>query len=295
MKHYKNILSFIISLLLMFTLLLTQGLIFFKQTIIDDSYYRQIISNNDTTNKIYENIYKDINYILLSNNIPVSVSKDIITVAEIDDYIENSISNVESFSLGRSEEIPVLNVDAYMERLNLSINTYIKDNNVGLTKSTAAVFAEVKKSAKEVISSELEMVDYNSLSKSGAGQKLQKVVTTLSDSKVFLGLIIADVILSILLIIIWRRRIHRASAWVGYSFVSSGLLVSIVAYSGIISKFYENAAVPSIYLKENISSIIEGYFNSLSKIGIVFVLIGLLFMIFNWIHLYKRYKKTKLM
>lgn len=293
MKHYKNILSFIVSLILMFCLIISSALIFFRGTLLNDSFYREIINENNTLDKIDENINKKINYLLLENNISQNVSDEIITKADIQDVIDKSVSNLMDFSLGKTKEIPAVDVSTFVARLNVNINKFIKDNNIGLTKSTAEVFDEIKKSSNEVISSELEPIDYNVLSKSATGQKLQKVVSLINNSKVFFGFIVVDIILAVILLVLWRRRVYRGLAWIGYSFIANGLLVSIVAYSGIVSKFYENAAVPSIYLKENISSIIEGYFNSLSKIGIVFVLIGILFMIFNWIHLYKRYKKTK--
>lgn len=293
MKHFKNILSFIVSLILMFCLIISSALIFFRGTLLNDSFYREIINKNNTLDKIDENINKKINYLLLENNISQNVSDEIITKADIQDVIDKSVSNLMDFSLGKTKEIPAVDVSTFVARLNVNINKFIKDNNIGLTKSTAEVFDEIKKSSNEVISSELEPIDYNVLSKSATGQKLQKVVSLINNSKVFFGFIVVDIILSVILLVLWRRRVYRGLAWIGYSFIANGLLIAIVAYSGIISKFYENAAVPSIYLKENISSIIEGYFNSLSKIGIFFVLIGLLFMIFNWIHLYKRYKKTK--
>ena len=292
MKKYRNIISFVISLLLMFSLIFSAVLVFFKGTLINDTFYREIISSNDTTNKINEDIYKDINYLLLANNIPQSVAKDVITTSEVNDYMDKSISNVTDFFLGKIEEIPALNTDSYIAKLNSSINNYILENKVGLTKGTAAVFEELKSSSKEVISSKLELLDYNTLSKSQAGQKLQKVAIALNDSNVFFGVLLSDVLLSVILLVLWKNRVYRGFAWIGYSFVSSGLLIAILSFSGLISKFYENAAVPYQYLKENITCIIEGYLKNLSIIGISMFVIGLIFMSVYWRHLYKRNKKS---
>lgn len=291
MKHYKNILSFIVSLILMFCLIISSALIFFRGTLLNDSFYREIINKNNTLDKIDENINKKINYLLLENNISQSVSDEIITKADIQDVIDKSVSNLMDFSLGKTKEIPVVDVSAFAARLNVNINKFIKDNNIGLTKSTAAVFDEIKKSSNEVLSSELEPLDYNVLSKSATGQKLQKVVSIINDSKVFFGFIVVDIMLAVILVVLWRHRVYRGLAWIGYSFIASGLLIAIVAISGLMSKFYENAAVPSLYLKDNIASIIEGCFKNLTIIGISSFFIGILFMIKYWVHLYKRSKR----
>lgn len=291
MKHYKNILSFLVSLMLMFCLIISSVLILFKGTLLNDSFYREIINKNNTLDKIDENINKKINYLLLENNISQNVSDEIITKADIQDVIDKSVSNLLDFSLGKTKEIPAVDVSAFAARLNVNINKFIKDNNIGLTKSTAAVFDEIKKSSNEVLSSELEPLDYNVLSKSETGQKLQKVVAIINNSEMFFGIIVLDIILAVILLVLWRHRVHRGFAWIGYSFIASGLLIAIVAISGLMSKFYENAAVPSVYLKDNIASIIEGCFKNLTIIGISLFIIGILFMIKYWVHLYKRSKR----
>ena len=290
MKHFKNIISFMISLILMFSLLLTIFLMFFKSTLINENYYNKIIQENKTSEKIYDGIYKDINYILLANNVSQDVAKDVITQKEIDDYENIATNEVTKFFIGKSEEIPAINVDVYMERLNLGINTYIQSNNVRLTQETSNVFNEIKESTKEILSSELEAINYNDLSKSEKGKNIRKISIMINDSKLFVATIVVDVILCLLLIFIWKSRRYRGYAWIGYSFASSGALVSILFISGIVSKFYENSVIYSAYLKENVASIIEGYLIRLSVIGVICFLIGLIFTSIYWKHLYNKYK-----
>lgn len=293
MKHFKNIISFMISLVLMFTLLLTIFMVFFKSTLINENYYSKIIQGNKTSEKVYNGIYKDINYILLANNVSQDVAKDIITQKEIYDYENLATGDVIKFFLGKTEEISAVNVDIYMERLNTGIDTYIQNNNVRLTQQTTNVFNEIRESTKEILSSELEPINYNELSKSETAKNIQKISVLICDSKIFIATIVVDVILCLLLIFIWYRSRYKGYAWMGYSFASSGALVSILFISGIISKFYENALINSVSLKANVASIIEGYLTRLSIIGVIFILIGLIFTSIYWRYLYKEYKEVQ--
>ena len=99
-------------------------------------------------------------------------------------------------------------------------------------------------------------------------------------------------LVSSLYFVIWRRK-SRRFAWIGYSFISSGLLVFLIGLSGYISGFYDNFAIAIPYIATAISLIMRKCLLSLTFIGFIVLVIGLCFMSVYWKHLYKRYRITQ--
>ena len=76
----KKIFSFIISLLLMFSLLVSIFLGFFKMNVTNIGLYSDALSESMAAKSIYDDIYSEISYLLGTFNIPRDTLNDIITV-----------------------------------------------------------------------------------------------------------------------------------------------------------------------------------------------------------------------
>ena len=111
MKRLKNVASFIISLLLTFVFLANIFLVFFKNTILDIGLYTEALENNKGVESIYESINDNINYLMLSNNIPQNTMKDIITTKEIEDELNSTMITMVRFILGMDSKESSLNTD----------------------------------------------------------------------------------------------------------------------------------------------------------------------------------------
>lgn len=289
MKYIKNIFSFILSLMLMFTLILSIFFIFFKGTLSNENLYLDAFKKNGISEKIYESINDKTTYLMMTNNLPLDTLKDIITIEEVNAELYNSVHYVKDYFFNYNKEIPILNKEKYIERFDIRINDFFKDNGLHITDELSKDVKEIKSTTLSVIEGELQVIDLNKLSTSSSGSKIRKVILFINSDESLAVLIVITTVLFLMLLLMWHRRPYKAAAWTGYSAVASGLMVFLVFFSGYLSKFYDNVLISIPYLKEVVVQIISSSLIKLSIFGAVLVLIGLIFMSFYWVHLYKRY------
>lgn len=288
MKKVKSGISFLISFIMMLLLLVAMGMLFFMYGIGNEKLYFEVVKDNKTVDDIYEGVNDKLKYVMLSNNIPESVVNNIITKDEVEDSVFTTVSNVLDYIEGNNNSIKKFDSSIYSERLIEAIKSQLTENGVALTPEVLEVLDEIKESANDIIDSEVENIDVSKISSSSYSTKIQKIVAIMTNKTYFLSIIGVYIVLAIALMIMWRKSITRAFSWIGYSSLSSGVLVLVVGLSGYISKFYNNIALTSETLKENISSIIQRYFITLSTIGGIFAIVGIFFVLLYWIHLVKK-------
>lgn len=288
MRKVKSGISFLISFIMMLLLLVAMGMLFFMYGIGNEKLYFEVVKDNKTVDDIYEGVNDKLKYVMLSNNIPESVVNNIITKDEVEDSVFTTVSNVLDYIEGNNNSIKQFDSSIYSERLIEAIKSRLTENGVALTPEVLEVLDEIKESANDIIDSEVENIDVSKISSSSYSTKIQKIVAIMTNKTYFLSIIGVYIVLAISLMIMWRKSITRAFSWIGYSSLSSGALVLVVGLSGYISKFYNNIALTSETLKENISSIIQRYFITLSTIGGIFAIVGIFFVLLYWIHLVKK-------
>ena len=291
MKKRNNIICFIISFVLMIFLILTMALAFFRTNIINENLYYNVLDKNNAANIISDTIESKIKYILSSNNIPENIANDIISKQDIQNDIHLWISNGIGYFDGTKNKIESIDIDAYKTKLKDNILVYLKKNKIFITKDIYEVVNEIGDSFENIISAEMQPIDFESLSKTSYGMKFRNICTLLNSNSMLISLIGLDMALAVLMIIVWRKSISRALAWTGYSFVSSGLIGFLIGISGYISKFYQNISIVSENLKNNISLVIEEYLINLSEIGGIFILCGFVLILTYWVHLYRKGKR----
>ncbi|MGL5346384.1 MAG: hypothetical protein ACRDA3_03455 [Peptostreptococcaceae bacterium] len=289
-KNIKNIISFIISLVLMFVIVITSGVLFFRGTMLNDQSYINVLEKNNIYDKIYYNINENLEYLLLTNNIPKDTFEGIILKTEVKASVDSYVYSVVDYMKNKKVEIPPLDMNVYEERFNEDINEFLMFNGMYLNEEFKQNLEEFKSTFMNIIKSDLQVLDFNALSNASSMKAIAKLSGFINSGTVVLGLIMVILVLCLLIALVWRRRKARIFAWVGYSFVSSGLLVLLVGVSGYISGFYNHVAIGIPYLATAVSAIIKHYLFNLSIIGLIVFIIGICVVFRYWIHLYKKYK-----
>lgn len=163
MKKLKNVASFIISLLLTFVFLANIFLVFFKNTILDIGLYTEALENNKGVESIYESINDNINYLMLSNNIPQDTMKDIITTKEIENELNSTMITMVSFILGMDSKESSLNTEPYLEKFDEKMDNFISENSIIITEDLKNDIKSIRASVNTILTSELQIVDLNPL------------------------------------------------------------------------------------------------------------------------------------
>lgn len=291
--YIKNIISFMISIMLMFLIVATSFTLFFKATILNPKTYINVIEKNNIYTNVYESIYSNIDYLLLTNNMPEDTLDGVISEGEIKKIVDDYIYYVVGFMKNENLEIPAINMESYESRVNEKIDDFLYNHSEYINDDFRYSIQDMNNTILNMIKNDLQVINLNQLSKSSAIKAIAKISNILNNGMLIVIMIGIIILVSLLYIAIWKKRKARRFAWIGYSFMSSGLLVFLIGLSGYISGFYNNFAIAIPYIASAISLIMKKCLLSLTFIGFVVLVIGLCFMSVYWKHLYKRYTKMQ--
>lgn len=289
-KYLKNSLSFVVSLISMFLILLASFSFFLDRVILNEKTYIRALEKEKIYEQVELYINENIEYLLVSSNIPENVLDGIILKDEIEDVFCDYIYYTVGFMKNGSGEIEALNTPIYEERINGKINTFLRENNMYVGAEFNDNLDEFKGTILNVINSSLQIIDLNVLSNSSMIKMIAKLSSLISGIKLFAALVLGVVLLSVCQFTIWsKRRRARRYAWIGYPFISAGIIIFLIGFSGYLSGFYKHIAIGVLYLKNIITSIIQAYLLNFTYIGTALIIIGVVFMAAYWKHLFKVY------
>lgn len=291
-KILKNSLSFIISLLTMFIIIVTCMTIFLDKIVLNEQTYIKILDEKNIVSQVKKNIYKNLDYVLVSNNIPSGTLDGIISRSEIKENYYDYINFVVEFMKNKKVEVPTIDKKVYIKRIDTKIDDYIMKNKKNIGNEFYGNLEEFNNAAINIISSNLQVIDLDALNQSTTIKLIAKISELIVSEPIFILLIVLALLLSLSHFIVWRRtRKIRAFAWAAYPFLASGIIFFLIGFSGYLSKFYENIAIGVDYIKNISIGIIQTYFLNITYTGIIVFIIGMLIMSIYWKHLFKVYKK----
>lgn len=237
-NKYKSVVAFFISLLIMFSIILVSGLAFFKSVVLNDGTYLKVLEREGTYDKIYNNINENIEYLLVSNNIPSDTLNGMITKDEVVETINYYIFYTVGYMKKEQGEIVELDMSSYRDRVDEKMNKFIRDNNLYGDTALLTHLDQFKQTVLDIIESDLQLVNLNEMSKSSLMMRVASLSSILNNSKLIVMSIGVVAVICLSMCLVWRKRKLRRFVWIGYSFVSSGLIMFLVGISGIMSGFY---------------------------------------------------------
>lgn len=274
----KNIISFIIGILLMISIIISILSFSTRFIILNPNTYYKILYKKDIYNEIYNYIDNNISYALVSRSLSQDINKDIISVDEVENEVKSFVGNViNSLKTGKND-ISKVNIDIYMERFDQRVEKFLEDNSVIINKEIKSEIELLKEDVKKVVESELQIINADTINNSEIFGKITRI-TSLFASKLYLVPVIGVVALILLLIIVWKTNYVSLLQWIGNSFISAGLMIFAVFFSGYLSKFYKYILINTQYLKNFVASTIQMYLETLSLWGACIAIIGVILII----------------
>lgn len=288
-KIGKNIASTVVAIILMFSVIVTIGVVFLKTTLVNENTYKKVFESAGIYDKVYESINENIEYALVVNNIPVDTLDGVLSKNDVTNTINTTTESFIDFINGGDNFVISHDLSIYSKRVDTNINKFLRDKNMYLNEEQSKDLDFMKQNIIKIIDKELQIINFNELSKSSPMIMLSKIVGILANNFVIAGIIVLDIMLMSLFVPIWGRRKVRAYAWSGYSLVGAGMVVFLLSFSGYISGFYEYVIIATPYIAETVGLVIKKYLFNMSVISGIVVLMGIVSMSFYWKHLYKRY------
>lgn len=286
MNKGKNFFSFIISLLLLFSIIFTGLIVFFKTKLINEDFYCKVLLDNKVIDDMYEEINLNTKYIFVKNNVPKKYLDKVITKKELESEIRKNLKSILDYLKCENDKVEEIDVTKYTNRVNDAIDNYCKDVGVQDSEVSENVFEEIRTEAKENLKSEISIINFSSLTGMNFINVLRTTIHLLNNKIILFSIITMDFVFALILLIIWRKRIYSGVNWIGYSIFSAGILYTLIFFSGYLSKFYYYVSITPEYIQNMIIYITKNYLISLTLFGVTLLIIGLMFMINNWIHIY---------
>lgn len=288
----QNTGSFLLAIIVVFSLVATLGIAFFQQTLLNESTYTQAMLENQVATRIHETIEDNMRYLMVVNNIPQTVVEGIISEAEVSVLLNQSVGDVMDFLEGTTTVIDPLNFTVYQQRIEKNISAYVLSQETVLAQEQLQDIAALKTTLLQIISGEVQLLDFAALSQSPITQTVVKLAQFLNDPLVMGGLVLINALLMLPFLGIWRRRRARRYAWISYPLLTVGTLAIVIGAGGYLSGFYNDIAVQITYIADTVAQVIKTYLSIFIWYGIFLLALGISSMTLYWRHLFKRYLRS---
>ena len=274
----QKFLSFIISILLMLSIIVSILSLSVNFIILNPNTYYKVLDKRNIYNEIYNVVDDNISYVLTLSNLSQDIKNDIISEEEVKSEVKGFVSDIMKYLRTGVNDISKVNIDTYIERFDNNLNEFFKNNSIIVNNEIKEEINSLENDVTQIIQSELQIVNVDIINNNDVFNKVTKI-TSLFTSKLYFVPIILVLVFILLLFAVWRSDYVRLLQWIGNSFISSGLMIFLIFFSGYISKFYEYISISTIYLRTFISSIIKSYLGILSLWGVLAIIIGVILII----------------
>lgn len=270
----QKFLSFIISILLMLSIIVSILSLSVNFIILNPNTYYKVLDKRNIYNEIYNVVDDNISYVLTLNNLPQDIKNNVISEAEVKSEVKGFVSDIMKYLRTGVKDISEVNVDTYIERFDNNLNEFFKNNSIVVNNEIKEEINSLENDVTQIIQSELQIVNVDIINNNDVFNKVTKITSLFTSKLYFAPIIFVLVFILLLLFAVWQSDYVRLLQWIGNSFISSGLMIFLIFFSGYISKFYEYISISTIYLRTFVSSIIKSYLGIVSLWGVLAIIIG---------------------
>lgn len=286
MKRVKQIITVLLSLCLMFVIMLI-CLLSSLPTFLTPKTYHETLEQVNAYTYLQESIQNSLDDLLLINNISRDTLSEFVTVGEVKQVVSQDVDALLAWLNGTGPQLSALEMSPYEARFDERIATFFRDNQYYLDDAEKQDVEVMKQSAMNMIRGNLRVLDFDVLTQTAPFTVIPKLIQLVDINLIVMGLGIISVIISTILLIMSRRQITEALLWMGNSILAGGLIIFTLFFSGIQSGFYKHIAIQVTYLRQTIGLLIEAWFTTLYRFGLIAIGIGVLLLLPYWIKAYK--------
>ncbi|MDO4924997.1 MAG: hypothetical protein Q3980_04985 [Turicibacter sp.] len=286
MKRVKQIITVLLSLCLMFVIMLICLLSSLPTFLMPKTYHEALEQVNAYT-LIQESIQNSLDDLLLINNISRDTLSEFVTVGEVKQVVSQDVDALLAWLNGTGPQLSALEISQYEARFDERMTTFFRDNQYYLDDAEKQDVEVMKQSAMNMIHGNLRMLDFDVITQTIPFTVIPKLIQLVDINLIVMGLGVISVIISTILLIMSRRQITEALLWIGNSILTGGLIIFTLFFSGIQSGFYKHIAIQVTYLRQAIGLLIEEWFTTLYRFGLIAIGIGVLLLLPYWIKAYK--------
>lgn len=286
-KKVKNIISFFMAIILIFSVILTLCASFIRFVFLNADTYLKVFNDKGTEEKIFERIEENLNHVLTVNNLPNIMLEGVISKEEVKEQVDNYLVSVVNYMKTGKNDVEPINTKVYINRLSENIYRYFEESSEEIDNKLTNDINNLKGSMNTIVKNEMELISSDIVIYSSKVSKFSSIISKFSDNSywIFYALILS---VSDCLILLWFKNIRIGFRWISNSLMDAGIIVTLIFFSGYISKFYDYIIIYIPYLEELIGEIIKQDIIWLLNSGVITLVIGILMYGSNFVIARKR-------
>ncbi|SHK76906.1 hypothetical protein SAMN02745163_04428 [Clostridium cavendishii DSM 21758] len=282
MKKFKKIFLFIISFLLMFSLVILQFSIFIRFRLLNENFYVSTLEKNNYYKYLNENINTNFKTLSALSAIPESVFKDSISEQLIKTETTNNIKNAINFMVLKKDTTNNgIDLTEFEKNLSNNILNYAKANNIEINNNIQTQVKTVSTDTTNILNNHVNIFNINQVKKINQFIKFRDILNIIYNSVHWF--LLMSIFLIGIIVTLNRRAPWRDLFWIGSSLISSGALILLPGILGFLFKVPYRLAIDISYIKEALKDFLSGYFYFSISSGLIMITLGILmlFVYFN--------------
>ncbi len=270
--------SLILSIILVFLLLLTEGFITFFACVTEKKADKLI-----SDEQIYSKIYAQLDNYFTDKYNTTGIPKEVFLDAVDEDYIrkatEASVANgFQTLETGRVTEVQIPVNEALEKSITDFFNNYADETGYEKDEAFEKKLQTTIKKAYSVIYDNCDVFKFKALSSHGITVKMSRICQF--GAFVPIAFIALDIIMLLIILLINRKEKASAFYWAGNSFIIAALFTVIPAVYLLADKFYDSFSIKQPAIYSAYTSAMYGITKALLAAGIAYIAAGILSMIF---------------
>jgi len=270
MSKFREMLKFLVSFFLMFTIIIMQLSFFTNAKLLNSNYYKDTLNKND----YFSLMRKDIDYGFKNLSMVTSIPEKIFINSVSDESIiklsNKDIDNAESYMKNNTTYI---NNKTDTKPIYNNLEAYAKKSNIALDSNLKYQLLVVSKEVGTIIDNYAILFNISAVDKYPQFQSFRNIIYKLYSVKIIS--IILVLIMIILLALLNRKNPRGTFLWVGSSFIPASIMTLIPCILALYYKIPSRFAINSPYLKVALRDISLGYINFFIVTGVIVLLIGI--------------------
>lgn len=278
MKAMRDVLRYLISLILMFVLILLLFGLFVKMILLNPDYYINELQGTSYYKQLREEIDSGLVDLSLYTSIPVEVLVDAVKDDSIKTLSVNDITLAMQYMKYRVEDVvSIMDSKPIETSLNNFIDDYAAQNDLEVDDELRLQMKEVADQVANIVSNHTVLFNINAVKRFGDFQRFRKIVSLFYDH--WYAFLLAALLCMFSLFTLSHRHLHRGFLWSGSSMIAASLMVVIPAALGMLYRVPYRFSIATSYLKTALRVFTLGYFRFFIFGGLLMLIIGFLCLI----------------
>lgn len=275
MKKLTSIGSFILSLLLIFSIVVFGISKFMGDVMLNEKFYKEAVDSGSYYELLKDEIHRGFDHYSMVTSIPKETFVDSIEDGDLRYLTEESIDSAAGYIKGESDYKEVhLREDIFTDELEDFLQGYAKENEVEIDQKLKNQITAVKKEAANMVESHGVLLKLDSVIKYSQFQKFKEALHTLYSNE--MNIMILIIVSAAAMIFINRNKKFDSLLWIGGSLTASSLIILVPAIMGKVSRIAYKVGFANEYLKDGIRSIVLGYISYFLWFGSIMMVVGVI-------------------